>query len=106
VGVRHGHACTWHRRRGGARAAIPVEREQLGDDSDRRSDVSIRARAPVRQGLAAEIPTCRQYCDDYGGAVLNATIGRYAYAHLSFRNDHKLCFSAMTSIIGHSFTGG
>ena len=26
--------------------------------------------------------------------VLNATIGRYAYAHLSFRDDNKLCFNA------------
>jgi D-glycero-alpha-D-manno-heptose-7-phosphate kinase len=34
------------------------------------------------------------YCDEHGGAVLNATIGRYAYAHLSFRDDHRLCFSA------------
>ena len=34
------------------------------------------------------------YCDEYGGAILNATIGRYAYAHLGFRDDHRICFSA------------
>ena len=34
------------------------------------------------------------YCDEHGGAILNATIGRYAYAHLSFRDDHLLCFCA------------
>jgi D-glycero-alpha-D-manno-heptose-7-phosphate kinase len=34
------------------------------------------------------------YCDTYGGAVLNVTIGQYAYAHLTFRDDHRLCFEA------------
>jgi D-glycero-alpha-D-manno-heptose-7-phosphate kinase len=34
------------------------------------------------------------YCDVYGGATLNATINRYAYAHLSFRDDRRICFFA------------
>jgi D-glycero-alpha-D-manno-heptose-7-phosphate kinase len=57
-------------------------------------DVSIRARAPLRLSLAGGATDLSPYCNEYGGAILNVTIGRYAYAHLSFRDDHRLCFSA------------
>lgn len=44
---------------------------------------SVRARAPLRVGLAGGGTDIKDFYEIHGGAVLNTTINRYAYAELS-----------------------
>ena len=53
-----------------------------------------RSRAPLRLGLAGGGTDVSPYSDEFGGAILNATINLYSYAVISERTDGKIVFKA------------
>jgi D-glycero-alpha-D-manno-heptose-7-phosphate kinase len=61
---------------------------------NRRRHAVVRARAPLRLGLAGGGTDLLSYSSQHGGAVLNATIDRYAFAFISRRHDSKVHFEA------------
>ncbi|MBX2902060.1 MAG: dehydrogenase [Chitinophagales bacterium] len=54
-----------------------------------------RSKAPLRLGLAGGGTDVSPYSDLYGGAILNATIGMYAYATIKPTSDRKIRLNAI-----------
>ena len=67
------------------------------------SPVLTRARAPLRLGFAGGGTDLSPYCEEFGGAVLNFTVDRFAYAFLAPRSDGRAVFRAQDINVEESF---
>ena len=57
--------------------------------------MKFKSKAPFRIGLAGGGTDVSPYSDDYGGAILNATINLYAHTTIIPRTDGKIIFRAI-----------
>ena len=54
-----------------------------------------RSKAPLRIGLAGGGTDVSPYSDEYGGAILNATVSLFAYANIEPINENKITVEAL-----------
>jgi D-glycero-alpha-D-manno-heptose-7-phosphate kinase len=73
--------------------ALPTNVRSLLDQSARVT--RVRARAPLRISFAGGGTDLPSYADTFGGCVLNATIGKFAYCSIEVRDDRKVKFAAL-----------
>lgn len=66
----------------------------------------VRARAPLRLGLAGGGTDVAPYCDLHGGYVMNAAIDKYAYAIIDEAPDGDVQFHALDNDIAAGFACG
>lgn len=55
----------------------------------------VRAKAPLRLGLAGGGTDVSPFCNNYGGAVLNVTINMYTYCIIEPTNNNKIVFNSL-----------
>lgn len=66
----------------------------------------VRARAPLRLGLAGGGTDVSPFCDNYGGAVMNASIDKFAYATITASEGNTVNFSAIDRNAQHTWPVG